>query len=82
MNVTGANALEGALGDRQVPLTVDYKHDPSGATMKALVWHGNRDVRVEDVPKPVVTDPKDALVKVGYNVGMRSPLGLADCALC
>lgn len=32
--------------------------------MQALVWHGNRDVRVETVPKPVVTDPRDALVKV------------------
>lgn len=74
MNVTGANAVEAALGDRQVPLTVDYKHDPSGATMKALVWHGNRDVRIEDVAKPVVTDAKDALVKVGYPVAARVPV--------
>ena len=32
--------------------------------MKALTWHGKRDVRIESVPDPVVTDPTDVVVKV------------------
>ncbi len=33
-------------------------------TMTALVWHGKRDVRLEIVPRPMITDPKDILLKV------------------
>jgi threonine dehydrogenase-like Zn-dependent dehydrogenase len=32
--------------------------------MKALTFHGEHDVRVEDVAKPSITDPTDALVRV------------------
>ena len=32
--------------------------------MKALTWHGKRDVRVDDVPDPVLQDPTDAIVEV------------------
>lgn len=32
--------------------------------MKALVYHGTRDVRVEDVPKPTIKDPQDVILKV------------------
>ncbi|MBD0339101.1 MAG: glutathione-dependent formaldehyde dehydrogenase [Thermoleophilia bacterium] len=32
--------------------------------MKALVWHGRRDVRVETVPDPVIREPTDAVVRV------------------
>jgi len=32
--------------------------------MKALVWHGKNDVRVENHEIPDVTEPEDALVKV------------------
>ena len=32
--------------------------------MKALTWHGKRDVRVEEVPDPVLKEPTDAIVKV------------------
>ena len=27
--------------------------------MKAVVWHGRRDVRVETVPDPVIKEPND-----------------------
>jgi threonine dehydrogenase-like Zn-dependent dehydrogenase len=33
-------------------------------TMKALCWHGTRDVRVESVPDPRIIDPRDAIVRV------------------
>lgn len=32
--------------------------------MKALTWHGKRDVRVEDVPDSSIQDPKDAVIRV------------------
>jgi len=32
--------------------------------MKALVYHGPRDVRVEDVPKPSIQDPQDVILRV------------------
>ncbi|PWI42827.1 zinc-dependent alcohol dehydrogenase [Streptomyces sp. ICBB 8177] len=32
--------------------------------MRAVVWHGKRDVRVEDVPDPVIKEPTDAVVRM------------------
>jgi threonine dehydrogenase-like Zn-dependent dehydrogenase len=32
--------------------------------MKALTWHGKRDVRVEEVPDPILRAPNDAIIKV------------------
>jgi len=49
-----------------VPTVVqpEYKHDPDGKTMKALVWFGSGDVRVVDVPAPDVTEDEDVIIKV------------------
>ncbi|MCW2917172.1 MAG: alcohol dehydrogenase GroES domain protein [Actinomycetia bacterium] len=32
--------------------------------MKALTWHGKRDVRIEEVPDPAIKEPTDAIVRV------------------
>jgi threonine dehydrogenase-like Zn-dependent dehydrogenase len=32
--------------------------------MKAVTWHGKRDVRVDDVPDPVLEHPTDAIIQV------------------
>jgi threonine dehydrogenase-like Zn-dependent dehydrogenase len=32
--------------------------------MKALTWHGRRDVRVDQVPDPTIKDPTDAIVRI------------------
>ena len=32
--------------------------------MKAVTWHGKRDVRVEEVPDPRISEPTDAIVKI------------------
>ncbi|MFL6124023.1 zinc-dependent alcohol dehydrogenase [Actinophytocola sp.] len=32
--------------------------------MKALTWHGKRDVRVETVPDPEIREPTDAIIRV------------------
>ncbi len=54
-------------------------------TMEALTWHGEQDVRVDEVPKPEVVNPSDAVIEItataicgsdlhlynGYMPGMR-----------
>jgi len=32
--------------------------------VKAVVWHGKRDVRVDEVPDPVIQEPTDAIVRI------------------
>jgi threonine dehydrogenase-like Zn-dependent dehydrogenase len=32
--------------------------------MKAVTWHGTRDVRVDDVPDPTIQEPTDAIVRI------------------
>jgi threonine dehydrogenase-like Zn-dependent dehydrogenase len=32
--------------------------------MKALTWHGRRDVRVDEVPDPEIKEPTDAIIRV------------------
>ena len=32
--------------------------------MRALTWHGKRDVRVEEVPDPTIQEPTDAIVRI------------------
>lgn len=36
-------------------------------TMKAVVFHGKLDVRIEDRPVPKIIDPTDVIVKVRYS---------------
>ena len=35
-----------------------------GALMRALVYHGKRDVRVDTVPDPTIEEPTDAIVRI------------------
>ena len=46
--------------------------------MKALVWQGVKDVRVEDVPDPRILAPKDAIVEVTSTAICGSDLHLYD----
>ena len=32
--------------------------------MKALAWHGKRDVRVDNVPDPSIQEPTDAVIRI------------------
>src|SRR6201986_363136 len=32
--------------------------------MKAVTWHGKRDVRVENVPDPTIEEPTDAIIEI------------------
>ena len=55
--------------------------------MKAVVWHGKEDVRVDDVPDPVLQEPTDAIIRVtstaicGSDLHLYKgliPLGMAE----
>ncbi|WP_298990330.1 zinc-dependent alcohol dehydrogenase [uncultured Pseudokineococcus sp.] len=49
--------------------------------MRAVTWHGTRDVRVEEVPDPTIQEPTDAVVRVtttnvcGSDLHLYEPLG-------
>jgi threonine dehydrogenase-like Zn-dependent dehydrogenase len=46
--------------------------------MRALTWHGRRDVRVEDVPDPVIEQPTDAIIRVTSSAICGSDLHLYE----
>ena len=46
--------------------------------MKALVWHGTNDVRVERVPDPTILNPRDAIIKVTSTAICGSDLHLLN----
>src|SRR5579875_2415179 len=38
--------------------------EKGGQSMKAVTWHGKRDVRVETVPDPALKEPNDIIIRV------------------
>src|SRR3954447_10323554 len=46
--------------------------------MKALTWHGKRDVRVEEVPDPRIQEPTDAVVRITSSAICGSDLHLYE----
>ncbi|HYF22020.1 MAG TPA: zinc-dependent alcohol dehydrogenase [Caulobacteraceae bacterium] len=46
--------------------------------MKALCWQGKKDIRCEEVPDPIIEDPKDAIVQVSTCAICGSDLHLMD----
>src|SRR5690606_16900597 len=46
--------------------------------MKAVTWHGKRDVRVSDVPDPVIQEPTDAIIRVTSTAICGSDLHLYE----
>ena len=46
--------------------------------MKALTWHGRRDVRVDEVPDPRIEHPTDAIVKITSTAICGSDLHLYE----
>jgi threonine dehydrogenase-like Zn-dependent dehydrogenase len=45
--------------------------------MKALAWHGKRDVRVDNVPDPTIQEPTDAVIRVTTTAICGSDLHLS-----
>ncbi|XTZ15604.1 zinc-dependent alcohol dehydrogenase [Micromonospora echinospora] len=46
--------------------------------MRALTWHGKRDVRVEEVPDPRIEEPTDAIVRITSTAICGSDLHLYE----
>lgn len=46
--------------------------------MRALCWHGKKDVRVDNVPDPIIEHPRDAIIKVSSCAICGSDLHLFD----
>ena len=46
--------------------------------MKAVTWHGKRDVRVEDVPDPTISEPTDIVVRITSTAICGSDLHLYE----
>jgi threonine dehydrogenase-like Zn-dependent dehydrogenase len=46
--------------------------------MKALCWHGTKDVRVDNVPEPKIADPGDVIVRITSTAICGSDLHLYD----
>jgi threonine dehydrogenase-like Zn-dependent dehydrogenase len=46
--------------------------------MKAVVWHGKRDVRVDEVPDPKIQEPTDAIVRITTTAICGSDLHLYE----
>jgi threonine dehydrogenase-like Zn-dependent dehydrogenase len=46
--------------------------------MKAVVWHGKRDVRVDEVPDPEIQEPTDAIVRITTTAICGSDLHLYE----
>src|SRR5439155_17953748 len=75
---------DGSRGDsddeRSAKRPIENPRDPpeEGGRMKALVWHGTNDVRVEHVPDPTILNPRDAIVKVTTTAICGSDLHLLD----
>jgi threonine dehydrogenase-like Zn-dependent dehydrogenase len=46
--------------------------------MRAVTWHGKRDVRVDEVPDPVIQEPTDAVVRITTTAICGSDLHLYE----
>jgi threonine dehydrogenase-like Zn-dependent dehydrogenase len=46
--------------------------------MKALAWHGKRDVRVDEVPDPTIQEPNDAVIRITTTAICGSDLHLYE----
>jgi threonine dehydrogenase-like Zn-dependent dehydrogenase len=46
--------------------------------MKALTWHGKRDVRIEEVPDPTIQEPTDAVIRITSTAICGSDLHLYE----
>jgi threonine dehydrogenase-like Zn-dependent dehydrogenase len=46
--------------------------------MKAIVWQGKKDLRCEEVPDPIIEDPKDAIIRITSTCICGSDLHLMD----
>jgi threonine dehydrogenase-like Zn-dependent dehydrogenase len=54
------------------------REEDKETSMRALTWHGKRDVRVDTVPDPAIKDPTDAIVRITSSAICGSDLHLYE----
>jgi threonine dehydrogenase-like Zn-dependent dehydrogenase len=59
------------------PTSAEWQEDQEGL-MKAVVWHGKRDLRVDTVPDPAIQNPLDAIIRVTTTAICGSDLHLYE----
>lgn len=68
----------GMSGHKRVPAATGANPTSGRLTMKALRWHGKKDIRCDTVPDPQIEHPRDAIVKVTTCAICGSDLHLFD----
>jgi len=58
--------------------TIETSKAKEGDELKALTWHGKRDVRVDNVPDPTIQEPTDAVVRMTTTAICGSDLHLYE----
>eukprot|EP01031_Cornospumella_fuschlensis_P036510 gene36510-44291_t len=58
-----AKIADNVMGRHSTGATSQTDVNSSAETMRALTWKGRQSVVVERAPKPVITDPRDVIVK-------------------
>jgi len=74
------NMMNKSKGSREVEVPTQPKTHPSD-TMKAIVWKGVNDLQYLDVPRPMITHPKDCIVRVMGTTICGSDLHLMSAKL-
>jgi len=57
-----------------VPPKLQRKADP----IRALTWHGKKDVRIDNAPDPTILNPRDAIIEVTLTAICGSDLHIYD----
>jgi hypothetical protein len=66
------NILDKQSGQAKIPRATE------GDELKALTWHGKRDIRVDNVPDPTIQEPTDAVVRMSTTAICGSDLHLYE----
>jgi threonine dehydrogenase-like Zn-dependent dehydrogenase len=59
-------------------ITIGTSKATEGHELKALTWHGKRDVRIDNVPDPTIREPTDAVVRMTTTAICGSDLHLYE----
>jgi len=59
-----SQAYEAVVGTKPTIVSNEYRERRDGSTMKALCWEGKDKVELKDMPRPAITDPGDAIIRV------------------
>jgi threonine dehydrogenase-like Zn-dependent dehydrogenase len=68
----------GTLRDRSPSALATHREKRGAPALKAVTWHGKRDVRVEEVPDPKIEKPNDAIIKITSTAICGSDLHLYE----